>query len=341
MNPILKDIFRQPELLTKNYLDYRDQVEKQNIILDSTSPLIVTGMGASFFAGQVFTSLLNKAKVPCVLVETSELLYYGYVPPKAKILVISQSGESVEVKKLVEKLNKNEIIAITSHPKSTLALYSHFILNLNIASDHSVAIATYTLTILMLLILGEYLIKKQDGFVDEEALDFTRTTLDDLLRSDDKIEQAVHFLGKDEFNLITVGRGPSLASAWETALLFKEVSKIPCEAYSGGQLRHGSVESVSDKTLALVFAPEGETQDLSFRLAEELLSYGSKVFIVSGREFSKKGKNLFEFIINHPNEFLAPIIDVVLFQLISYKLAQNRGIKPGDFINTTPVITNE
>jgi hypothetical protein len=42
--------------------------------------------------------------------------------------------------------------------------------------------------------------------------------------------------------------------------------------------------------------------------------------------------------IESPDEYLAPVFEIVPLQFLSRAMALRRGIEPGAFINTTPVV---
>ena len=39
-----------------------------------------------------------------------------------------------------------------------------------------------------------------------------------------------------------------------------------------------------------------------------------------------------------PDEYLAPVFEIVPLQFLSHAIALRRGIEPGTFVNTTPVV---
>ena len=117
---------------------------------------------------------------------------------------------------------------------------------LNSESDRMVAVQTYTgmLATLLLLagaVLEEPLSKWREAF-DDAAQALSGATEEAIAAS----EQWSEFLA-DAKVVYLLGRGPSLASVREGALLLNEASRTPSVAMSAAQFRHGPVEVVDER----------------------------------------------------------------------------------------------
>ena len=103
--------------------------------------LVFSGMGASLFA-----ALLNARGRSCVAVEAAELLYFHDAHDRGTLAVlVSRSGETVEVIKLLPKLHKRgvRVIGVTNVPDSTLARKADIAIHVSSAPDKMVALRTY------------------------------------------------------------------------------------------------------------------------------------------------------------------------------------------------------
>ncbi len=56
-------------------------------------------------------------------------------------------------------------------------------------------------------------------------------------------------------DVLYLGRGPMSALALEGALKLKEISYIHAEGYAAGELKHGPIALVDDKTPIIILAP--------------------------------------------------------------------------------------
>src|ERR1035437_2810284 len=131
MNKFLKEIFEQPQVL-ENTLNYYLQGEGQTE-LDKVSAIlkkgkfnevIFTGMGSSFFAPHTANCILSNLGIASKIINAGELLHYHLPLLKSGTLIIciSQSGESYEVVKILEKNTLGiKFIGINKEEKHTIA----------------------------------------------------------------------------------------------------------------------------------------------------------------------------------------------------------------------------
>lgn len=100
-------------------------VEAVEIIANSKGKLVVTGIGKSGIIGKKMSATFSSTGVPSVFLHPSEAFHgdLGMVSSEEVILMISNSGESDELLKIIPffKNNGNPIVAITASLTSTLA----------------------------------------------------------------------------------------------------------------------------------------------------------------------------------------------------------------------------
>jgi glucosamine--fructose-6-phosphate aminotransferase (isomerizing) len=111
-NTFLKEIHQQPGALKKTLDIYRTEssqflrrvrtIYKKN----GCSKVLFAGMGSSFFASFVSCTYLNEHNIFSLANEGGELLYYTLrsIPENTLIVAVSQSGESIETKKVIKEL---------------------------------------------------------------------------------------------------------------------------------------------------------------------------------------------------------------------------------------------
>jgi len=336
--PMLENIFRQPESL-RMLLDFhmgegnarlRDCAEQMR---KAEGRLIFTGMGASLFAAMPAVARLIEQGFAAQVVESAELLHYGGAGLRRSdvAILISRSGGSVEVLRLVEKMRAVgvKIIGLTNVSGSKLDRLADGALSIGSQADQLIAVQTYTGTVLALLLLAEQVIAggaaelaeacatalaKLPAFIDEccEASESWRDWLD---------SPAPPYL---------LGRGPALASVYEGALLLHETAKASAVSISCGQFRHGPVEAVSGDFRAVVFGTPERTRALDRSLADDLARMGAKIRWIGP---AGPDSNHAPSLIPWPNvpPILAAIFEIVPLQFAAYRLALWRGIVPGDF----------
>src|ERR1700704_4010081 len=138
--------------------------------------LIVTGMGKSGHAGRKITATFASTGTPAVFVHPSEASHgdLGMITPDDVIIALSWSGETAELKNLIDYSRRFRIglIAVTADPASTLGRAADVALVLPQAREacpHNLAPTTSSL---MQLALGDALaiaLLESRGFT---ALDF-------------------------------------------------------------------------------------------------------------------------------------------------------------------------
>ncbi|MGH9614273.1 MAG: SIS domain-containing protein, partial [Bryobacteraceae bacterium] len=133
-----------------------------------------------------------------------------------------------------------------------------------------------------------------------------------------------------------LGRGPSLGSVAESTLLFHEVAKAPASAMSAAHFRHGPVEVVAKDFRALLFATHAATRELEAGLASDIAGMGGNVRVIGADEI-EDGLQLCPWP-DGITETLAPVAEIIPIQIAALRLAQWRGITPGDF-RFAPVVT--
>jgi arabinose-5-phosphate isomerase len=97
------------------------------------SRIVVTGIGKSAIIAQKIVATLNSTGTPALFLHASEAIHgdLGMVQPEDVVVCISKSGNSPEIKVLIQILKQfgNQIIAITGNTSSFLAQNSNFVLN--------------------------------------------------------------------------------------------------------------------------------------------------------------------------------------------------------------------
>lgn len=136
-----------------------------------------------------------------------------------------------------------------------------------------------------------------------------------------------------EGSLYIIGRGPTLAIAFEAALKFKETCNLHAEAYSAAELLHGPVSLVGPGFPVLALAARDAAESSIFSTADRLARDGALVHITSDRAMAA---NKLAFMdTGHPlTDALALIVP---FYGLVEMLARKRGLNPDQPINLKKV----
>ena len=339
---LLQDISNQEQSLARVLAHQsgkgHDALTKSASFLQNARKVVVTGIGASLHAAFPLHYELAAHGLDSVIVESGELLHYQErLCSGAVVVLVSRSGESVEIVKLLSRVKEisQHTIGVTNEPESTLAKQASVGLIVGSLADEMVAIQSYTGTVAALMLLAAAVTGDLDKTHTEMIALLPLVTA--LIATNlDLIEDWDDFF-KAASPIYLLGRGPSYASALEGALLFSETAKEPAVGIASGSFRHGPVEIVDANFRAIVFAPQGKTRDLNLGLAEDLVKFGAKVCVVGPDD---AGALPFIDVPSVP-EKLAPLIDIIPVQLAALRLAHWKGLVIGKFRYAPQVTRNE
>jgi len=165
--PMLENIFGQPESLRRLLAFHLVEGSAglrgcSEQMCQAEGRLIFTGMGASLFAAMPAVARLVEHGVAAQVIESAELLHYGSASLRRGdvAILISRSGGSVEVLRLVEKMRAVgvTVVGVTNVPGSELERVADATLSIGSQADQLVAVQTYTGTVLAMLLLAEQVI---------------------------------------------------------------------------------------------------------------------------------------------------------------------------------------
>ena len=344
-SPLLHDILNQPHSLAQA-VEYQFSAGKSALHdaarLMTRNPLLLSGMGSSLYACYALSAELAQRDVATTVIDSAELLHYHHGAYRDAVAVlVSRSGESIETLKLLPllKAQGTRIVGVTDVADSTLAREADATVLMHSGQDHLVAVQSYTATLIALHLLGAALTRTFDAACDE-----LKSTVNLLV---DYVPQCVErsegwrafFDGAQVIHLL--GRGCSIASIDEGALLFNEVAKFPSAPMQAAQFRHGPVEIVDEHYRAIVFAPGDHTRELDIALAHDLTRLGGQVRVIGpvlDRVPAGVGDEDMQWTTPKVSASLAPLIEIIPVQCAAMRLAEWRGFSPGEF-RVVPQVT--
>ena len=338
-NSYLQDILEQPAALQR-WLDSTysmDYAFFQKIRAKLSSGkfrrVILTGMGASYHALHAILMPLLSQGIPALLLETSELLHYALAlcEPGSLLVVVSQSGRSAEVVRLLEQSHPNTtIIGVTNTVDSPLAQHAQVLLPLQAGAEFSVSCKTYVNTLGALSLLAALLTNAEPGRILKELLPVPGMINAYLARWQSHVNEAQESLDGTRY-LVLVGRGTSLAAAGTGGLIIKESAHFPAEGMSCAAFRHGPLEMASPELFVLVFLGIGPGMGLNRKLVEDVIAAGGKSALVGASE----NPGIFSLaLVASP---ALPFLEILPAQMLSLALANLNGWEAGRFSHSGKV----
>jgi glucosamine--fructose-6-phosphate aminotransferase (isomerizing) len=337
MNAYLKEVRDQPHALKRvrdHYLAPGRELLTTLGRMAQQRPIkqvLFSGMGSSLFAAYPAVRYLSERGFSAATVETSELLHYqlGGIPEGALVFLVSQSGETIEVERLLQRVpGRERLVGVTNVPGSALGRFCALTLPMEAGPQQAVSARTYHNTVAVLLLAAEA-IAGQSGLIDRLAL--AADAMASLLGGSDTLGAALDEFVGSPTSASLLARGPSLATASQGALNLKEVAKFAAEPMSAAQFRHGPIEVATAAHVSLLFAPLGATFTLLRKLAEELLGFGTRVVFVTDSQETLERHGDGMFVARHPHleENLAPLVNLVPVQLLANARAERLGLEVG------------
>lgn len=342
--PLLENILNQPQAL-RRVLDHQMSRDGEALvhvaeILRSKKRIVLTGMGASYFACVPFQYMLAAQGFDVACVETAELLYFPThrINETDAVVLCSRSGESIEIVKLLDHLRDSNCatIAITNIAGSTLSTNASASVVVGSPPDQLVAIQTYTATVAAFILLAAAIRNDLANTVAE--LTQTIETLCAVIPVWVSERQQMHAFLRDARPLYLLARGPALGNAFEGMLLMHETAKAPAVAISVPQFRHGPVEVADQHLRAVIIGTLPQTLSLDVAFVNDLMHLGAQVRWIGNRIPELHCPSLCSWPSDVPVRCTS-IVEPIPLQIAAYTQAELNGVAPGQF-RWAPAITS-
>lgn len=298
--------------------------------------VVLTGMGGSFHGlWPLYLHLLEQGR-PAVMVETSELLHYQrpLVGPGSLLVVVSQSGRSAEVVRLLEEARgRATVVAVTNTPDGPLAREAEATLLTHAGTESTVSCKTWVTAQMALQWLAGVL-----GGEDREAV---RAALGAAAGAAAGYLEGwrahVEALGRELLGMrdvFVLGRGPSLAAVGTGGLILKESTHRQAEGMSSAAFRHGPIEMIGDAVFVLVYAGPARTRGLNERIVADVRAAGGRAALVSEDAEAPAWRLPF-------SEPLRPLLELLPVEMMTLALAALDGREAGRFTIAGKVTSTE
>ena len=127
-------------------------------------------------------------------------------------------------------------------------------------------------------------------------------------------------------NFLFLGRGINYPIALEGALKLKEISYIHAEGYPAGEMKHGPIALIDESMPVLAIVTKDALYDKMISQVQQAKARGGVVIALAteGDEAIRAEADHVIYVPETP-PLLAPIVNVVPLQLLSYHIAVRRG----------------
>ena len=341
---MLKEIYEQPKavrdtLAGKIALGKEitlDNVKFTKEELENFDRVYIVACGTAYHAGLVGKTVIEKmAKIPVEVDVASEFRYKEpLITEKTLIIVVSQSGETADTLAVLRDGKKQgaRVLAITNVVGSSVSREAHDVIYTLAGPEIAVASTkAYVTQLVAFYILGLYFASLKETVSEEYVEEIKK----ELLAIPEKIEavlenqEGVKKYAAENYeqrDIYFLGRGVDYAVALEGSLKLKEISYIHCDAYAGGELKHGPIALIDKGTAVITLLTQEALKDKMVSNVREVSTRGGNIFAIANQG-DEIAKTVAEEVVYIPKtvDLLTPLVSVVPLQLLSYYVAKNKG----------------
>ncbi|MFN8223277.1 MAG: glutamine--fructose-6-phosphate transaminase (isomerizing) [Gaiellales bacterium] len=356
---MLKEIHEQPQAVADTIGDRvrHGRLELEGLGMDDEElkhlrRIVILAAGTAYHAGVAGRYAIEEwGRVPVEHDIASEWIYRNPVLDRDTLVIgISQSGETrdtIEAMKLARGMGAHTV-AITNMMGSQITREVDSVLYTRCGVEMAVAASkTFTAQLSLLFLVALKLAQVRETLPKAE-LTFILDSLDTLpekiqrfLDGNHPIEEIAQRYHTAPFFLY-LGRHIGLPVALEGALKLKEISYIPTEAYSAGEMKHGPIALLDENTPVVVVATRIHVYDKIVSNIQEVRARGAYVIAIAtdGNEDIQHHADDVIYVPEAP-AFLQAVLAVVPLQLLAYRIARLRGLNVDQPRNLAKTVTVE
>lgn len=334
---MLKEINEQDKVFKDTINYYYDgsmeSLEKNFGFIKKFKKIDIVACGSAYHTGIVGKSLIEKyADIPVNVEVASEYRYKKCFYDKDTLLiVVSQSGETADTLAALRKAKNDGIttMAIVNVIGSSIAREADHVVY--IKAGFEIAVATtkaYLAQVAIFSLIALYLGKAKSIISDEEYKKISDEIkempklIQKTIKNDNYIEIADKIYNKKQ--IFFIGRAIDYAIALEASLKLKEISYINSVAYQAGELKHGTISLIAKNTPVIALLTDEEIAEKTISNIKETKARGAYVILVTNMIPNEKFYDKI-ITIDKIEEILQPILTIIPLQLLSYRIAKNKG----------------
>jgi glucosamine--fructose-6-phosphate aminotransferase (isomerizing) len=340
-----KEIFEQPRSIIdtlRGRVDFEHgtvNLPEMNLtpeLAKRINKIYIVGCGTSYYAGLVGKFLIETiAKVPVEVEYASEFRYYDpIVDENTVVLALTQSGETADTlaaSELARQKGATMWTIVNAIGSQSMRLADGYIAmqcgpEIGVASTKAFVTCTVDL-----YLLGCALGQARGSLSPERLTSLVRDLshlpglMGEVLDNIEQYEELAGIFHKYE-DFLFLGRGINYPIALEGALKLKEISYIHAEGYPAGEMKHGPIALIDESMPVVAIATQDQLYEKMVSQVEQAKARGGIVIVVAN-EGDHLVANKADYTISVPlaSPLIAPIINVIPLQLLSYYIAVRRG----------------
>ena len=337
---MLKEIHEQPRAIRETIAgriseidgDVRLKLGMSEEEIKCLERVTIIACGTSYHAGMLAKNLFARVAGLPVDVEVASEFLNIQMRPKGLLLGITQSGETADTLLALKKAKAcgERSLAITNVVGSTVTELVDGTIYTRCGPEIGVAATkTFTSQLVAIILLAIRLGRARAHLTPDQAkkmlIELTKLPglVQRVLEKREEIRKiAERYAGASCYFFI--GRDYLYPISLEGALKMKEIAYIPSEGYAGGELKHGPLALITEKTPVVALAPCGKKIQSNIK---EVRARGAEVIALATEgdpDIAKVASHVIELPETQP--IYSAVLCTVAVQLLSYYTANKLGL---------------
>ena len=337
-----KEIHDQPEGCQRTIAAYVDTLTDRaampgGIDFAALERIQVVACGTSYIAGLLGKYLIEQlADLPVDVEIASEFRYREpALKPGTLAIGMSQSGETADTLAALRLCQAKgmQTAAVVNAQESTMAREVDVVWPIHCGPEIGVASTkafTAQISVLTALAVAAARARGRIDAAEEQRLVRVLLGAPRLIAESINLEDAVKAVAVEiakARDVLFLGRGPMYPLSLEGALKLKEISYIHAEGYAAGELKHGPIALVDDKTPIVILAPFDSYFEKSASNMSEVMARGGQVVFITDPEGERHAPKGAQVVVTAPrcDPLVAPLVMSAPIQLLAYHVAVHKG----------------
>jgi len=359
---MLKEIHEQADVVAETIadrtvrhdgVDLDDDGAIDEAILRDVRRIVVVACGTSYHAGLVGRYALEEwGRIPVEMDIASEFRYRNPIVGAGDLVIgITQSGETADTLAAMRIARERgaTVLAITNVMGSQATRDADGVLFTRAGLEVSVAATkTFVAQVAVMYLLALRMAELRGTLERERRIELVRelkripSCIEELLEHLDGDVDAIAEEHFDKTFFLYLGRHVGLPVALEGALKLKEISYISTDAYAAGEMKHGPIALLDERTPVVCTATDSPVLDKVVSNMQEVRARGACVIAVATEGNVTIGEHA-ERVLRVPASdwMLQPLLAVIPLQLLAYKIARRRGLNVDQPRNLAKTVTVE
>ena len=341
---MMKEIHEQPRVIADTlHSVYKDGVLDLSSVgladedIKKISQIYIVACGSAYHVGVVAQYVIEDlAKIPVRVDVASEFRYRRPILKSDDlVIIISQSGETADSlaalrlakEKCVKTLAIVNVIGSSIAREADSVFYTLAGPEIAVATTKAYStqlIASYCLAIQFAKVRGEITQARCADMLSELE------TLPDKVKKILGDKERIQWFAAKQANMCDIffiGRGIDYAVSLEGSLKLKEISYIHSEAYSAGELKHGTISLIEDGTLVIGTLTQDALYEKTVSNMVECKSRGAYLMgVTTYGNYETEDTCDFTIYIPKTDAYFTASLAVIPLQLLGYYVSVAKGL---------------